>query len=171
MNDLNDIFDGIALAENACYEEAYREGVDRSRAEGWAEGFGLGLGKGLQVGTTLGFYQQFAESHLNLLERLARHQVDDSTVSAPEANHSAVTEGTRADLVIAGFPPARREKLAVSLKALLQLIADFDVSDCENESLFQQLDRIESKYKRVKALLALKVASTSQDHVPKDLSF
>ena len=65
MNDLNDIFDGIALAENTSFEEAYREGVDRSRAEGYAEGFGLGLGKGLQIGTTIGFYRQFAKLHLD----------------------------------------------------------------------------------------------------------
>ena len=61
------------------------------------------------------------------------------------------------------FPLARREKLTASLKALLKSIEEFDLNDCENEDLFKQLETIESKYKRVKALLSLKVAPVGGD--------
>jgi len=70
MDDLNTIFDDIALVENKAFASAFEEGVTKSRKEGFDEGYKLGLGKGLQVGTTIGFYRQFAEIHLNRFDQL-----------------------------------------------------------------------------------------------------
>ena len=167
-DDLNDIFDDIVLAENRRFDEGFREGVNRSKAEGYAEGFGLGLGKGLQVGTTLGYYRKFAEAHLQLLEELARSAEADSstttaaTTTATNSNPPASVD----DDTIEKFPPGRREKLAHSLKVLLCLLDNFSLYDCENESLFFELGKIESKFKQIKALISLKVAPQIR-HSPK----
>jgi len=186
-DDLNDIFDDIVLAENRRFDEGFREGVNRSKAEGYAEGFGLGLGKGLQVGTTLGYYRKFAEAHLQLLEELARSAetattTTTATTTATNSNPPASVDGDTIDK----FPPGRREKLAHSLKVLLCLIDNFSVYDCENEALFFELGKIESKFKQIKALISLKVApqirhspkaapkttsTTTSTTTPNDLSF
>merc|ERR1739838_29261 len=138
-------------------------GVNRSKAEGFAEGFGLGLGKGLQVGTTLGYYRKFAEVHLRLLEELAQSEADSSTTTtATNSNPPASVN----DDTIEKFPPGRREKLAQSLKVLLRLIDNFSFRDCETESLFLELGKIESKFKQIKALISLKVAPQIR-HSPK----
>merc|ERR1739838_326581 len=144
-------------------------GVNRSKAEGFAEGFGLGLGKGLQVGTTLGYYRKFAEVHLRLLEKLALSVEVDSSTTTPPPTTTATNSNPPAsvnDDTIEKFPPGRREKLAQSLKVLLRLIDNFSFRDCETESLFLELGKIESKFKQIKALISLKVAPQIR-HSPK----
>jgi len=190
--DLNDVFDDIALAENTSFDEGFREGVNRSRAQGFAEGFGLGLGKGLQIGVTVGFYRQFARLHLSWLEKAEEEEKRQTTTtatttttgldSAPQTGALVVEDdavsGTTTTIPAQNvverskrlpsplhFTPARREKLTASLKALLRSIEEFDLNDCENEDLFKQLETIESKYKRVKALLSLKIASAGGDAI------
>ena len=164
MVDLNDIFNDIVLAENNSFDRGFEEGISKSRADGFAEGFALGLGKGLQVGTTIGYYRQFAELILRSLDCI----IERSTSEGSKRPFPSV--GAKRVDILENFPPARREKLEQSVKILLQLIDDFAPHDCESEALFTQLEKIESKYKQIKALLNLKLAKTTKEP-SKDLTF
>jgi len=154
-DDINDAFNDIALAENKSFDVGFNLGVDAARKQGFYEGFKLGLGKGLQIGTTVGYYKKFAEIHLELLGK------------KQDSNNRGC---------FASFPVARLEKLELSFLSLLEPIKNLDcdqalklqpdessssITDAANPHIFDQLSEIEAKFKRVKALLNLKVASTT----------
>ena len=61
QKDINDIFDSIAFSEEKIWNDAYEEGLEKTKEDGELEGFHLGYHRGAEIGAELGFYKQIID--------------------------------------------------------------------------------------------------------------
>lgn len=62
-DDINSVFDDIALSENKFTDQGFSEGVRAAEDSCHTEGEQLGLTKGKQIGSEIGFYAGFVEEY------------------------------------------------------------------------------------------------------------
>lgn len=72
--DINDIFDDIALCEDRLNEEGYQKGFEAGKSIGNTDGYHLGYHRGAELGSELGYYYGLLQSHSNSEHNTDRQQ-------------------------------------------------------------------------------------------------
>ncbi|XP_031637565.1 protein LTO1 homolog, partial [Contarinia nasturtii] len=90
--DINDIFDDIALYEDRISEEGYQKGLEAGKSIGNTDGYHLGYHRGAELGAELGYYYGVLQSHLNSERNTERQQKSIDAVlkliaDFPRTNH------------------------------------------------------------------------------------
>lgn len=85
--DINDVFENIAFAENRFAEEGYADGYTSGLTTGWVEGYDLGIKKGSLIGSEVYFYGGFV---LALKQLATENQLSERCLKALNSLESVI---------------------------------------------------------------------------------
>lgn len=156
VQDIQHVFDSIAVCEDAIVKEAYQEGFQQGEKEGYEEGFHLGTQQGRKIGAEVGFYKGFARGWIAVISgggAEACRVISEQLECKQESFNSEVTSEIRSLCQELTVSDSKNPSASKALKKLLELTESFPTENPKNKDILELLNSIRAKFKHCCAIL------------------